>query len=119
MKHPVQVSFHNVPPSPAAEEQIRECVSWLGRVYDPIRACRVVVDTPHRRHRQGKKFRVTIEIAVPGRTLRASRDSGLDDSHDDVYAAIRDSFDAARRRLGDYARRQRRNVKKHAGMPYV
>ncbi|HEV3242661.1 MAG TPA: hypothetical protein VGY14_05390 [Methyloceanibacter sp.] len=35
-------------------------------------------------------------------------------AHEDVYVAIRDSFDAAVRQLEDHARRLRGDVKSHA-----
>jgi len=35
-------------------------------------------------------------------------------AHEDVYVAIRDAFDAAKRRLEDYACLQRGDVKRHA-----
>lgn len=38
-------------------------------------------------------------------------------AHEDIYVAIRDAFDAARRKLQDYARRQRGDVKIHEGSP--
>jgi hypothetical protein len=37
----------------------------------------------------------------------------LQPSEDDVYVAIREAFDAARRKLEDYERRRRGEVKAH------
>ncbi len=37
----------------------------------------------------------------------------LDHSHEDVYVAVRDAFNAAARRLEDHARRMRGDVKTH------
>lgn len=43
----------------------------------------------------------------------------VDAPHGDLYVAIRDAFAAARRRLQDYARRQRRAVKVHEVDPHA
>jgi cold shock CspA family protein len=43
----------------------------------------------------------------------------VDAPHDDLYVAIRDAFAAARRRLQDYARRQRGVVKVHDVAPHA
>ena len=46
-----------------------------------------------------------------------NREPGLDHAHEDVYVAVRDAFDAARRRLEDYVRRRHLQVKFHEEMP--
>ena len=40
-------------------------------------------------------------------------------SHEDIYVAIRDAFDATQRRLADYAQRQRGDVKPREAPPVV
>jgi cold shock CspA family protein len=45
---------------------------------------------------------------VPGSEIVVNRDQ-----HEDVYVALRDAFDAARRQLEDYGRRLRRETKTH------
>jgi cold shock CspA family protein len=44
---------------------------------------------------------------------KGQKDLEVDAAHKDLYVAIRDTFVAARRRLEDYARRQRGAVKLH------
>lgn len=39
------------------------------------------------------------------------------DANEHVYVALRDDFDAARRKLEDHARRMRGDVRHHAGRP--
>ena len=68
---------------------------------------------PHKHHHQGKQFNVRIDIGVPGSEIVVTKDAS-----EDVYIAVRDAFDAAKRQLEDYARKTRGEVKKHgAGMP--
>lgn len=113
MQQPIQISFRNVDPSEAVEANIRSKIDWLETFYDRIQSCRVVVEVPHRHHRQGKIFQVRVDLTVPGGEIVVNRESGLNGAHEDVYVAIRDAFDAARRRLEEYARRQRGETKTH------
>jgi hypothetical protein len=50
---------------------------------------------------------VRIDLTVPGAELVVSRDPELDHGHEDVYVAIRDAFDAARRQLADTSSERR------------
>lgn len=45
-------------------------------------------------------------------------ESLIRDHHEDVYVALRDAFDAARRQIEEHAQKMRREVKHHAnGQP--
>ncbi len=114
MQIPLQISFRDMPPSAAVEAKIRERAAKLDRFYDRIMACRVVVEAPHRRHHQGKLFHVRVDLTVPGGELAVSREPARHRAYEDVYVAIRDTFDALQRQLEDYARRQRGALKAHA-----
>src|SRR5690606_22918580 len=59
-------------------------------------------------HHQGRPFRVSIDLRVPGKEIVANRDH-----HEDVYVALRDAFDAAKRQLEETVRLQRGDVKVH------
>ena len=113
MQIPLQISFRGMEPSPAVELKVRERVAKLERFSDRITSCRVVVESPHRRHHQGKLFHVRVDLTVPGNELAVSREPAQHHEHEDVYVAIRDAFDAAQRQLEDHARRHRGAVKAH------
>ena len=117
MQLPVQVTFRYMEPSEAIEARVRERADELDRFYGRIMGCRVVVEAPHRRHHQGKLYHVRIDLTVPGGELAVTRAPGQHHAHEDVYVAIRDAFDAARRQLEDYGRRQRGSVKAHLPSP--
>jgi len=51
--------------------------------------------------------------------LEESRELSKYAVHDDIQLTIRDTFDAARRKLQDYARRRRGVVKLHEGAPHA
>ena len=139
METPLQITFRNMPRSNAIEENVREKAAKLESLYDGITSCRVIVEAPHRHHHKGKAYVVRIDLAVPGGELvinrapkrldaaKASRPQELENdlaeshepskhaAHEDVYVAIRDAFNAAGRKLQDYARRRR--AKKNHGVP--
>ena len=108
MQIPLQVTFREVPHSDAIEAAIRDRAEKLDQFYDKIMGCRAVVGMIQRHRHQGKLFNVRLDITVPGGEVVVNRDKA-----DDVYVAIRDAFDHAKRRLEDYARRQRGDIKTH------
>ena len=114
MQLPLQVTLRDISPSEAIEAYIRERAAKLEQFYDRIISCRVVVEAPVRHHRKGGPYKVRIDLTVPGDELVVDRQVD-----EDLYVAIRDAFHAARRRLEDYARRQRGVVKVHEAAPHA
>ena len=118
MQIPLQITFRGMEPSPALEARIREKADKLERYFHPIIRCHVVVEQTAKHHHQGRLFKVSMDISVPGAEIAISHDREKDHAHEDAYVAIRDAFDAARRRLEDYARKRRRQVKTHEAPPH-
>lgn len=129
---PTQVTFRGLAHDEALERDVRERVSWLEQFYTGIVRCRVLVEVPHRHRHDGRHFHVRLELTVPGGppivvshapTLHGRLKDTGDDAHhkeDEIesvhrYAgvAVHEAFDAARRRLEDFAREQRGAVKAH------
>jgi ribosome-associated translation inhibitor RaiA len=95
---PVQISLYGIAPSKALESAVREKARQLERVYDRITGCRVVLIFDGSHQRQGKNFSVEIAVKVAGGEIAVTRE------HDeDLRAALRESFGAARSALEDYA----------------
>jgi ribosomal subunit interface protein len=113
VQQPLQITARDLSLSEAAENDIRAKAENLDTYYDGIVNCRVVVEGPGRHHRQGP-YTVRIDLTVPGSELVVDRQSDAD-----LYVAIRDAFDAARRRLEDHARRQRGDVKVREAAAYA
>lgn len=101
-----QISFQDIDPSPAVEASIREKIAELEKFHPRITACNVVIRAPHRSGRKGRTYDIRIRLDIPGKELVISRDTGADHAHEDIYVAIRDSFNEARRRLEDQVRLQ-------------
>jgi cold shock CspA family protein len=111
MKPPVQITFHNLPPSEEIESKIRVEAERLNGFFERISSCRVVVDVPHRHHREANDYQLRINLKVPGREILVSHEPVEPGDRRDIDVMIRDAFDEARRQLEDYARMLRRDVK--------
>ncbi|WP_193367633.1 HPF/RaiA family ribosome-associated protein [Pelagibius marinus] len=118
MQTPLEITFRNMDHSDAVEARIREKVGKLEQVYDRITACRVRVEAINRQHTKGNLFQVNIELSVPGKQVMVGRNPGKNHAHEDVYVAVRDAFNAARRRLEDHSRRKSGKVKTHEVPPH-
>ena len=105
MQIPVDITFKELGKSDALEARIRDWVSKLERVYDRIVRCEVMVETPHRHHRNGRAYHVRVRLTVPGGEIVASHDPGPDGAHEDAYVALRDAFTAAKRQLEEHLRK--------------
>lgn len=107
----LEIRFRGLDPSEAVEERIRERVAQLEKVEPQLIHCRVRVELPNHRHRHGDLFEVHIELTGPGGVISVARGTPPPDhSHEDVYVAIRDAFDAVMRRVEDWQRRVRGEV---------
>jgi len=108
-----QITFRNLDRSEAVAALIERRAAELEQFFDRIVACKVVVETSHHRHRHGRLFHVTVHVTVPGGDIVVKRDPAEHHAHEEVSVAVRDAFDAARRRLEDYVRRMSGQMKEH------
>jgi cold shock CspA family protein len=132
MKWSLQITYRNVKPTDTIEEWIRDEAEKLDNFYNHIVACRVAVEIPHRHHRRGGSYHLRIDLRVPGGEIVVNREPSLaadirhlgkpasskqmeiDGSQRNLRLAIKSAFRTAERRLQDYARCQRGDVKLHA-----
>ena len=127
----LQITFRNMKSSPTVEEWVREAAGKLETFYGQITGCHVAVEVPHRHHLRGALYHVRIDLTLPGGEVVIKREASLAKSarregqlgvrkqsevempHKNLRMAINDAFKAAARRLQDYARRQRGDIKTH------
>jgi len=114
MKLPIEITFSHMEPSAALESRIRELASRLEKFSAQIMRCHIVVEAPGHHSHQGGLFDFRIDITVPGEEIAIRRAHPRAHSHEDPYVALRDAFRAARRKLEDYERKRRLDVKTHA-----
>jgi ribosome-associated translation inhibitor RaiA len=107
MQRPLDITFRDMTPSAAVEDAIERWADRLEHVYGRIQGCAVIVEQPHHHHRQGNRFRIHVDVTVPGGEI-AVRGA----EHENAYVAIAEAFRAARRQLRDHARIQR-DVRRH------
>jgi len=131
----LQVTFRNMKSSPMVGEWVREAAGKLETFYGRIVGCHVAIEVPHRHHLRGALYHVRIDLTLPGGELVIKHEASLAKSarrggrlgiskqlevetpHKNLRMAIDDAFKTAARRLQDYARRQRWDIKTHQPLP--
>ena len=114
MRLPLQITFRQMDASPALEARIRELASRFARFSEHITRCHVIVAPQPRHQHHGRLYEFHIDITLPDAQIAIRRASPRDAAHADPYVALRDAFRAARRKLEDYERRRRLDVKSHS-----
>jgi cold shock CspA family protein/ribosome-associated translation inhibitor RaiA len=129
------VTFHGIDHSAALETEIRTRIGALETYYSPIMGCHVLVELAERHHEAGNHYHVRIDLTVPGEEIVVAHEASLHATAQDLdvekatkhaepdperkhaRVAVHEAFDILRRRLQDYARRQRGTVKITARQP--
>lgn len=107
MEKGIQIARRYVDLPPRLEQEIHERIRLLERFYPRLIGCSVVVERPGRHHETGGPYRVKIDLRVPG-----GEPLIIDRQHEEkLDLAIGEAFDSATRRLEDYVRLQRGQVK--------
>lgn len=96
MTTPLEISFHGVDKSDALEARINEKFARLHGHFDRITHARVVISSPNRTDARAKMFTVKIDIGMPGQQPIVINSEG---DYTDVFIALRDTFNAAQRKL--------------------
>jgi cold shock CspA family protein len=135
MKSQLQITFRNMKSSPEIEKWIQAEAAKFDTLYSQVMGCRVVVEVPHRHHKKGSLYHIRIDLTVPHGEIVVKHEPSLNARarqldereikkqaevhalHKQLRQAINDAFKAAGRRLQDYARRQRGDVKSPSLLP--
>jgi hypothetical protein len=131
MTIPLHITFRNMKHSAEVEDWIRAEAEKLTTFSNRIVGCRVAVEVPHRHHKKGKPLQIRIDLTLPGREIVIKRGStgihvspvkGITSTpggarpnrpYSDLELVIHDAFKSAGRRVQDFARRRRGEIKKH------
>lgn len=108
MEQALQITYHGATPSEALDDLIRRETAHLERFFPRIISARVVVEHAFRTPQTLSPFDVRIELGVPGDVVTIHSEP-----HKDAATAVHDAFRRAKRRLQDYSRILRGNVKQH------
>jgi ribosomal subunit interface protein len=117
VEHPVQITFRGLERSEAVVEAVEKRAYDLERYFDKIQSCQVMVESAHRRRRQGNLYHLRVRLTVPGDEIVVSRDPPEHAQNEDMYLVVNDAFKETARRLEDYVRRRRGMVKESEGQP--
>lgn len=129
------ITFRRLRGAEQLEATIRERLARLETFVPSIIGAHVTVELAERHHRQGNRYHVRIALTLPGEQIVVKHETSLrpglralgvertrkhdspDPGHRHAKVAVREAFEAARRRLQDYARRRRGAVKTHIAPP--
>jgi len=114
---PLQITFRRMDPSPALERRIRALVSRLEKFDARITHCHVIVTPPPRHRRHGARYDFHIGIGLPDEVIAVRHARSGAAAHEDPFVALRDAFRAVRRKLEDYRRTRRGDIKNHSQPP--
>ncbi len=104
MDTPLEISFKGLDKSRTIETKIAEKAAKLEKIFDRMTHCRVVVSAPNKHAHKGKTYEIKIDIGIPDHApLILTHEASVGHAQEDLQIAIRDAFDAAKRRLDDIA----------------
>jgi len=114
MQTPVEIVFRHCEPSEEIRAEIAAQIERLEQFSPRITSCRVVVNGPKTRHKQGDLFQIQLRVAMPERkdvvVDQRQYDAG---EREHALVAIREAFATAARQIEDVARDMRGQVKTH------
>lgn len=131
MTLPIQITFRNMKHSTEVENWIHAEAEKLETFYHRIIGCRVAIEVPHRHHKKGKPLHIRIDLVLPGKEIvikrepvairripvngeaAALRPVKTKSPYADFQLVIHEAFKSAARRVQDFARRERGQVKRH------
>lgn len=79
----------------------------LERFSSRVVSCHVVLELAGHHHRHGDRYRVGIQVGLPGHELFVSHTPSGDQPLETPYASVDRAFDEAERQLEEWARIQR------------
>jgi ribosome-associated translation inhibitor RaiA len=107
MQTPLQLTFRSMGHSDALAAHVQRSAEHLERLSDRIVSCRVVVELVGHHHRHGDRYRVTLNVGVPGHELIVNREPSEDRNAESAQVTTQRAFDEAARQLEDWVQRRR------------
>jgi ribosome-associated translation inhibitor RaiA len=104
MKLPLQISFKNLQRDELITTVVKDKAAKLDKLCSEVIQCRVTITMPHRNHRKGNFYDVTIDVSVPGKEIVWSHEPQNEMENKDVRHVLKVAFDAVYRQLEDYNR---------------
>jgi ribosomal subunit interface protein len=105
------ITFRHIDHSGALEDRARKLGSRLGRFSERIMQCHMTLEGSDNRRDGGAPYIVKIDLTVPGAQIHADSIHADGAGHKDIYLALRDAFNNAKRQLQDLHRYQFRSAR--------
>jgi ribosome-associated translation inhibitor RaiA len=103
---PLQLTFRHLAHSDALATHIHRRTEKLERVFGRIISCHVVVELAGHHHHHGDRYRVSINLGLPGRELLVSHTPPDERGLETARATADRAFDEAGRQLDEWVRRK-------------
>lgn len=107
------VSFHGLDISASLRDEAIGLVQNLARFAGDIIHCDVMFRADTSRRHRPQRFSVQISVHLRNRTISAAHGSAPGAQDEDIHVTLLRAFDAVTRRVEDYVRRRRGDVKTH------
>jgi ribosomal subunit interface protein len=107
MQTPLQLTFRSMPHSDALALHVDRRAARLEHLFDRIISCHVVVELAGHHRSRGERYRITINLGLPGHELIASHAPSEGRDFDDARATADRAFDELERELEDWVKRRR------------
>jgi ribosome-associated translation inhibitor RaiA len=99
------IVFNNATPSQAVRARAQYLLDKLARSFPAIMRGTMVIEGRHHHHHQGNLYHVAIRAHLPNGDVNVSHDPERNHAHEDIYVAMRDACEAARKQLAAITRR--------------
>jgi cold shock CspA family protein len=107
----LKIQYLGFSESEAVSAAVWDYVEHLEKLYGPIISCTVVISNPHRKHQKGRIYHIKVRMHLSGADIIVDKGAEKNHAHEDIYVALRDAFDAAKRKLADFSRIQEGRIK--------
>jgi hypothetical protein len=105
------LTFRHIGHSGALEDRARKLGSRLERYCQRITQCHMTIEGPANGSTAGAPYLVKIDLIAPGAQIHADSLHVDGAGHRDIYLALRDSFNNAKRQLQDLQRARSRSAR--------
>ncbi len=103
----LQVTFRGIAHSEALDVHLQERAGRLNQVFEHVLWCHVVVELDGHHHRKGDRYRISINLGLPGHEFVVTRGSSMGNEDESPYQSTDRAFDEAARQIKDWVRRRR------------
>ncbi len=108
----LEISYRGLERSDAIDDRVTQHAQRLAAV-TPLLSCRALIQASAH-HGHGKPFHVRLELVLPDGNLDINHELGRSDAHADLFHALHDAFQCARRRIEETSRYEREEPRRRA-----